>query len=172
MFKMAMREFKEQRHVFKTLKSPIGTLTLVANDDGLRGLLFENTTIRPEDAFRLIEEDSEHRVLKRAEQQLHEYFAGKRRTFDLPLVLEGTAFQKQVWQNLLDIPYGETVSYGQIAERLGDSRKARPVGGAVGSNPVGIIVPCHRVIGKDGSLTGFGGGLDVKVYLLEHEGRR
>lgn len=170
MFKMTMRGFKEKRHVFKAVQSPVGTLTLVANDDGLRGLLFENTTIRSEDAFRLLEENNDHEILRRTENQLDEYFIGKRRTFDLPLDLEGTAFQKQVWQNLLNIPYGETVSYGQIAERLGDPRKARPVGGAVGSNPVGIIVPCHRVIGKDGSLTGFGGGLDVKTYLLKHEG--
>lgn len=170
MFKMSRREFKEKRHVFKTVQSPIGTLTLVANDDGLRGLLFENTTIRSEDAFQLLEEDNGHEILMRTEHQLAEYFTGKRRDFDLPLVLKGTAFQKQVWQNLLDIPFGETVSYGQIAECLGDARKARPVGGAVGSNPVGIIVPCHRVIGKDGSLTGFGGGLGVKTYLLKHEG--
>lgn len=165
-----MREFKEKRHVFKTVQSPIGALTLVANDDGLRGLLFENTTIRSEDAFRLLEEDNGHEILMWTERQLNEYFTGKRRAFDLPLVLTGTAFQKQVWQKLLNIPYGGTVSYGQIAESLGDTRKARPVGGAVGSNPVGIVVPCHRVIGKDGSLTGFGGGLDVKTYLLKHEG--
>ncbi len=165
-----MREFRMKRHVFKTVPSPVGTLTLVASDDGLRGLLFENTTVLSGEAFRLLEEDKSHEILTRAEHQLEEYFTGRRRTFDLPLSLEGTAFQKQVWQSLLNIPYGEIVSYGQIAEDLGDARKARPVGGAVGSNPVGIIVPCHRVIGKDGSLTGFGGGLDVKTYLLKHEG--
>ncbi len=170
MFRMSKKEFGGNKPVFKAIKSPIGPLRLVATDQGLRGLLFAKTTIRSGDTFRLLKEDNGHKVLIRAEHQLREYFAGKRNAFDIPLVLEGTPFQRRVWQLLLEIPYGQTVSYGQIAERLGDFNKARPTGGAVGSNPVGIIVPCHRVIGKDGTLTGFGGGLDVKTYLLKLEG--
>ncbi len=172
MFRMSKKEWAEEKPVYKTIKSPIGPLRLVATGRGLRGLLFEKTTICTGDSFRLLKEDKGHEVLIRAEYQINEYFAGKRHAFDISLVLTGTPFQKQVWQCLLAIPYGETVSYGQIAERLGDVNKARPVGGAVGSNPIGIIVPCHRVIGKDGTLTGFGGGLDVKTHLLKLEGVR
>jgi methylated-DNA-[protein]-cysteine S-methyltransferase len=103
-------------------------------------------------------------------RQLAEYFRGTRRVFELPLALSGTPFQRSVWDQLLLIPYGHTTTYGELAARLGDSRLVRAVGGANGANPVAIIVPCHRVIGADGSLVGYGGGLDIKRALLEMEG--
>lgn len=108
-------------------------------------------------------------MLDRAERQLAEYFLGDRREFDLPLEPEGTEFQLSVWQVLRTIPYGETISYGEQARRLGDAKKARAVGGANGKNPLSIVVPCHRVIGASGALTGFGGGVDVKETLLRLE---
>jgi methylated-DNA-[protein]-cysteine S-methyltransferase len=107
-------------------------------------------------------------ILTSALQQLREYFAGERRQFDIDLDPGGTAFQRRVWETLLTIPYGQTISYGELARRLGGA--ARAIGGAVGANPLPIIIPCHRVIGADGSLTGYGGGLRMKVWLLRHEG--
>lgn len=169
MFKMDMTEIKSKRHVFKRVDSPVGTLTVVANDDGLRGLLFQKTTLFSEEAWTSLNEEPGHDIILRVEAQLSEYFEGTRRTFDIPLVIRGTPFQRRVWRRLQDIPYGRTVSYSEIGEGLGDIRKARPVGGAVGLNPIAIIIPCHRVIGKNGSLTGFGGGLDVKSFLLNLE---
>jgi methylated-DNA-[protein]-cysteine S-methyltransferase len=109
-------------------------------------------------------------VLDRAVSQLREYFSGRRRQFDLPLDFQGTAFQKQVWQALLTIPFGETRSYGQVATQVGRPKASRAVGAANGRNPIPIIAPCHRVIGASGRLTGFGGGLDVKARLLRLEG--
>lgn len=169
MFRMTTKEMREKRYIYKKIQSPVGPLTLVACNDGLCGLLFQNTTIRSEAAFKLLEHDDDHVILRLAEEQLSEYFNGLRRRFDIPMIPDGTSFQRRVWNLLLDIPYGETVSYGDIAARMGDPRKARPVGGAVGANPIGIIIPCHRVIGRDGSLTGFGGGLEVKTFLLNLE---
>ncbi len=110
-------------------------------------------------------------LLKECAIQLDEYFKGKRRIFDLPLKLDGSPFQKKVWKKLSDIPYGETVSYSDIAEEIGNPDAVRAVGGANNRNPVGLIIPCHRVIGKDGSLTGYGGGLWRKQWLLEHESK-
>ncbi len=116
-------------------------------------------------------EDTEHAVLKQTSQQLAEYFAGQRKRFDVPLDLAcGTAFQQSVWQALLAIPQGSTESYGDVSRRIGKPGAARAVGAAVGHNPVSIIVPCHRVMGSDGSLTGYGGGLDRKIALLRLEG--
>jgi methylated-DNA-[protein]-cysteine S-methyltransferase len=109
--------------------------------------------------------------LPEAVRQLREYFAGERRAFDLPLCLSGTDFQKLVWRQLTAIPFGETWSYGQLAKSLGNPSACRAVGLANGKNPIAIIVPCHRVIGADGTLTGFGGGLPRKEWLLTHEGR-
>jgi methylated-DNA-[protein]-cysteine S-methyltransferase len=109
--------------------------------------------------------------LPAAARQLKEYFAGKRREFDLPLRMEGTEFQQRVWRELTKIPFGETRSYGQLAKRLNNPNGSRAVGLANGRNPIAIIVPCHRVIGADGSLTGFGGGIDRKEWLLTHEGQ-
>lgn len=108
-------------------------------------------------------------LLKECAIQLDEYFNGKRRVFDLPLKLEGSHFQKEVWKKLANIPYGETVSYSDIAEEIGNPGAVRAVGGANNRNPAGLVIPCHRVIGKDGSLTGYGGGLWRKQWLLEHE---
>ena len=109
-------------------------------------------------------------VLERTKAQLDEYFAGRRQVFDLPLLPVGTGFQKSVWEALLEIPYGETRSYRQIAQRVGNERGVRAVAQAIGANGIGIIIPCHRVIGSDRSLTGFAGGLDVKKALLQLEG--
>ena len=109
-------------------------------------------------------------VLDRVESQLNEYFAGKRTTFDLPLEPSGTDFQLNVWELLRKIPYGVTTSYGELARRLGDPQASRAVGAANGANPIPIIVPCHRVVGSKGELTGFGGGIERKRWLLEHEG--
>jgi methylated-DNA-[protein]-cysteine S-methyltransferase len=142
--------------------TPIGPLGLVASDSALQSVWFDGARIRP---------DGSSAVLDEAERQLDAYFAGELVAFDLPLELNGTDFQRQCWLALGTIPYGQTVSYGEQARRLGlGSDKARAVGAANGQNPLPIVLPCHRVIGADGSLTGFGGGLHVKRFLLEHEG--
>jgi methylated-DNA-[protein]-cysteine S-methyltransferase len=142
--------------------TPIGPLGLIASDTALQGVVFDGGRIRP---------DGESPVLADAARQLEAYFDGDLIAFDLPLDLNGTDFQEQCWRALATIPYGQTVSYGEQARRLGlGSDKARAVGAANGANPLPIVLPCHRVIGADGSLTGFGGGLHVKRFLLEHEG--
>ena len=142
--------------------TPIGPLGLIASDAALQGVVFDGRTIRPEGKSPLLDE---------AASQLTAYFAGELVTFDLPLELNGTDFQRRCWLALATIPYGQTVSYGEQARRLGlGTEKARAVGAANGSNPLPLVLPCHRVIGADGSLTGFGGGLHVKRFLLEHEG--
>jgi methylated-DNA-[protein]-cysteine S-methyltransferase len=142
--------------------SPIGPLGLVASETGLRAVLFDGRGVRSEGASA---------VLAEAARQLHAYFAGELVSFDLPLELHGTDFDRRCWLALASIPYGQTVSYGEQARRLGlGSESARAVGAANGRNPLPIVLPCHRVVGADGSLTGFGGGLDVKRFLLEHEG--
>jgi methylated-DNA-[protein]-cysteine S-methyltransferase len=115
--------------------------------------------------------DAPHPVLHVAVTQLTEYFAGERTAFDLPLAPAGTAFQQQAWAALREIPFGATISYGEQAKRLGDANKSRAVGAANGQNPIPIVVPCHRVVGSTGKLTGFAGGLDTKAWLLEHEQR-
>ena len=142
--------------------SPIGPLGLIASDAGLRAVVFDGGRIRAE---------GKSPVLSQAMLQLDAYFEGELQTFDLPLELHGTEFQRRCWLALGSIPYGQTVSYGEQARRLGlGNDAARAVGAANGRNPLPIVLPCHRVIGADGSLTGFGGGLDVKRFLLEHEG--
>ena len=160
-----------KRYVFKTTGSPVGTLTLVGSDAGLAGILWPK-----ERAGRvrlpLDREDPRHPVLVDAERQLKEYFAGRRRTFSLTLDFAGTAFQKEVWNALLTIPFGETRSYGEIARQIGRPSAARAVGAANGRNPVSIVAPCHRVVGATGTLTGFAGGLEVKARLLALEGAR
>ena len=144
------------------LDTPIGPLGLVASDTGLRTVLFDGARIRSEGCSA---------VLAEAERQLDAYFAGELVRFDLPLELDGTDFQQRCWLALRSIPYGQTVSYGEQARRLGlGPDSARAVGAANGQNPLPIVLPCHRVIGANGSLTGFGGGLHVKRFLLEHEG--
>ena len=142
--------------------TPIGPLGLIASDVALQGVVFDGRRVRSEGSAPVLDE---------AARQLTAYFEGDLVTFDLPLELHGTEFQRQCWLALATIPYGQTVSYGEQARRLGlGSDKARAVGAANGSNPLPIVLPCHRVIGADGSLTGFGGGLQVKRFLLEHEG--
>jgi methylated-DNA-[protein]-cysteine S-methyltransferase len=159
-----------KRHVWKTVQSPVGRLTLVATDDGLAGILWENERPRRVRLHRDGRDDS-HPVLVETERQLEEYFAGRRRRFTLKLDLSGTPFQRQVWDALLTIPFGETRSYGAIARQIGRPRAVRAVGAANGRNPVSIVAPCHRVVGSTGALTGFAAGLDVKARLLALEGR-
>jgi methylated-DNA-[protein]-cysteine S-methyltransferase len=146
--------------------SPIGPLLLSGERDVLQGLFF-STGKKARGADASWERYDE--PFRRVKKQLAEYFDGKRRSFDVSLRPEGTKFQLAVLDALLEIPYGETRSYGQIAERIGNPKAVRAVGSANGSNPIAVIIPCHRVIGSDGNLTGFGGGLDSKRYLLELE---
>ena len=142
--------------------TPIGPVGLVASDTAVSAVLFDGRRVRAEGASPILDE---------AARQLRAYFAGDLVSFDLPLELHGTEFQRRCWLALATIPYGQTVSYGEQARRLGlGPEAARTVGAAIGQNPLPLVLPCHRVIGADGSLTGFGGGLDVKRYLLEHEG--
>jgi methylated-DNA-[protein]-cysteine S-methyltransferase len=151
------------------MDSPIGPLTLAGTGGALTGLYMDRQRYRPEtETFG----DRDDAPFAAAVTQLREYFAGRRTEFDLSLNLIGTPFQRQVWEALLTIPYGQTVSYGELADRLGRPRgAARAVGLANGHNPIGIIVPCHRVVGTDGGLTGYGGGLDRKRHLLDFERR-
>jgi methylated-DNA-[protein]-cysteine S-methyltransferase len=151
------------------LDSPIGTLTLAADDAGLRRIDFPPP--RPPPAGVDWQEGS-NPVLERACAQLREYFDGTRRTFELPLSPHGTPFQREVWTALAAIPYGDTWSYRDLAARVGRPAAMRAVGAANGRNPLPIVLPCHRVIGADGSLTGFGGGLPTKAFLLRLEGAR
>jgi methylated-DNA-[protein]-cysteine S-methyltransferase len=151
--------------------SPCGRLTLVAEGDALRGLYMHQQRHRPAD-LTFGERSAGAEIFDRTRAQLEEYFAGTRREFDLPLAFRGTPFQRAVWTALLDIPYGETASYGELAQLLGKPAAARAVGLANGKNPISIVVPCHRVIGSTGSLTGYGGGLERKEYLLGFERRR
>jgi methylated-DNA-[protein]-cysteine S-methyltransferase len=155
--------------VSKEVDSPVGALTLVASTDGLAAILWEN-----DDPARvrlsIIGADERNPILVATERQLGEYFAGRRTAFDLTLDFVGTEFQKQVWQALLTIPFGETRTYAQIARQIGNPTAVRAVGAANGKNPISIVAPCHRVIGSNGKLTGFAGGLDAKAYLLRLEG--
>ena len=145
------------------IDTPIGELTLVARDGALAGLHFAGYDPPAESV------EGTEPVLEAAAEQLREYFAGERTAFDLPLTLDGTPFQQQAWRALADIPYGETVSYGEQARRIGKPEAIRATGAANGRNPIAIVLPCHRVIGADGSLTGFGGGLETKRRLLDLE---
>ena len=154
--------------VFKTIRTPVGVLKLVASNDGLAAILWENDKPR---RFRLdlVAEDKKHPVLLETGRQLKEYFADRRTAFDLKLDFVGTEFQKKVWHALLTIPFGETRTYAQIAKQIGHPTAVRAVGAANGRNPISIVTPCHRVIGSTGKLTGFAGGLDAKAYLLRLE---
>jgi methylated-DNA-[protein]-cysteine S-methyltransferase len=150
-----------------TVDSPIGTITLVAEDDVLVEVHLPNES--PPGGTAQDAPPTEGSALGQAAAQLREYFAGERFEFDVPLAPRGTPFQLAAWQALRTIPYGETVSYGEQARRLGDRNLARAVGAANGRNPLPIIVPCHRVVGANGHLTGFGGGIECKAWLLDHE---
>ena len=152
-----------------TMDSPVGTLTLTAVDGRLTGLHMDGQRHAPTTSADWERDDS---GLAAIVEQLEAYFAGSREAFEVDLDLAGTEFQRAVWAGLLEIPYGETMSYGELARRVGRPGASRAVGLANGRNPVAIIVPCHRVIGANGTLTGYGGGLDRKVWLLEHERSR
>jgi methylated-DNA-[protein]-cysteine S-methyltransferase len=147
------------------MKSPIGKLTLVSEGDALVGVYMESYEPSPA-------ERRPSPVLERAATQLREYFAGTRETFDLELKPRGTEFQRAVWSALAEIPFGQTVSYAHVAKRIGRPGAVRAVGAANGQNPIALIIPCHRVVGSDGSLTGYGGGLPRKKWLLAHESRQ
>jgi len=148
---------------FDTLPTPVGVLSLEADETGLTAIHFPGRS--PDEPKSSNTSD----LLAEAARELQAYFEGRLTAFSVPLNWRGTPFQKTVWRALMDIPYGETVSYGDIARAIGRPKSARPVGGAVGRNPLPIIVPCHRVIGSDQSLTGFTGGIDIKVALLKQE---
>jgi methylated-DNA-[protein]-cysteine S-methyltransferase len=145
---------------YSYLSTPLGLVEIGASETAIVSLFFCSEKEH---------EEADTPLLERASQQIREYFAGSRTEFDLPLSLAGTPFQVSVWQALQNIPYGRTVSYGQVAQIIGRPKAVRAVGAANGQNPVSIIVPCHRVVGADGSLIGYGGGLDRKEWLLDHE---
>ena len=152
-----------------TYEAPFGELTVVGSDLGIRYVMFNNDA-HPKPLERLHISDTEiHDSVNDAITQLQEYCDGSRRDFDLPLDLQGTEFQVAAWRALADIPYGHTASYGQQAASIGRPKAVRAIGGANGRNPVAIVLPCHRIVGADGSLTGFGGGIAVKKWLLDHE---
>jgi methylated-DNA-[protein]-cysteine S-methyltransferase len=177
---------RRPRHLRRAVASPLGTLTLVADSDALVELILPVGATAAAGLLgveggvsRGARDDHEAdwgaaaaAILAAAAAQLGEYFDGRRRRFDVPLRLEGTPFQRSVWTALPDIPYGGTVSYAELAERIGRPGAARATGRAVGQNPIAVIVPCHRVIGSDGGLTGYAGGLPAKRSLLRLEGAR
>ena len=146
------------------MPSPIGDLLTVADEDAVKEIYFPSKNMQPHTSWR---EGSP--LLTRVARQFKEYFAGKRKQFDLPLAPDGTEFQQAVWQELVRIEYGKTISYSELARRIKRPRAVRAVGAANGANPIPVVIPCHRVIGKNGTLTGFGGGLPVKQQLLELE---
>lgn len=158
------------RHEYTLMPSPVGELTLVARQGRLGAILWETERANRVRLGELVEANH-NPVLVEAERQLTEYFAGTRSQFELELDFVGTDFQKQVWQALLTIPFGETRSYSQIAQQIGNPKAVRAVGAANGRNPISIIAPCHRVVGASGGLTGFAGGLEAKQYLLTLEDR-
>ncbi|NVJ23394.1 methylated-DNA--[protein]-cysteine S-methyltransferase [Myxococcus sp. AM011] len=153
---------------YRHIESPVGALLIAGNDAGLRTIEFH----APRHPMRRGEDwhEGDHAVLRDTQKQLDEYFAGKRRGFELPLAPQGTQFQRQVWSELANIPFGGTISYAELALRVDRPTATRAVGAANGRNPIPIVLPCHRVIGANGSLTGFGGGLPTKQFLLRLEG--
>jgi len=159
---------KNTNYYYKVMPSAVGKLKLIATDKGLAAVLWENdkpSRVR----FGTLVEDAEHPILVEAERQLAEYLDGRRKSFSVKLDPAGTEFQNRVWDALRTIPFGETRSYGQIARQTGNAKAVRAVGAATGRNPISVIVPCHRVIGASGDLTGFAGGLDLKKRLLALE---
>ena len=152
---------------YSYIHTPVGTLLLAGTEDAVVRILFSQKghPAQPQSDWVL----SPTRALNEAARQLQEYFTGQRRVFSLPLAPQGTAFQRMVWLKLQEIPYGERISYGELARHMGNPKACRAVGAANGANPLPIVVPCHRVVGSNGSLTGFGGGLPVKKLLLELE---
>lgn len=156
---------------YKIIHSPVGKLKLVAGDKALVAVLWGSDS--PERVpFDALVKQTAHPILTKTERQLREYFAGKRKSFSVALDLRGTSFQQSVWEALLAIPFGETRSYGDLARKLGNPQAARAVGAASGRNPLSIIVPCHRLVGSTGKLTGFAGGLEAKSRLLAIESKK
>jgi methylated-DNA-[protein]-cysteine S-methyltransferase len=151
---------------YRNIDSPIGALLIAGDSAGLRFVLFSGGRDRMEPRP---EWEPDRGLLRESLRQLSAYFAGKLRDFDLPVAPEGTPFQRQVWNQLQRIPYGETISYGELARRIGNPKAVRAVGLANGANPISIVIPCHRVIGSNGSLVGYGGGLPIKQALLSLE---
>ena len=153
----------------RTCEAPFGVVTVIGSNFGIRFVMFSNDA-HPKPLEKLHISDTDiHDSVNDAVTQLDEYFAGSRRDFELPLDLQGTEFQVAAWNALVEIPYGRTASYGQQAASIGRPKAVRAIGGANGRNPVAIVLPCHRIVGADGSLTGFGGGIEVKKWLLDHE---
>jgi methylated-DNA-[protein]-cysteine S-methyltransferase len=163
-----MTRVQPKRYFFKEIDSPVGRLKLVGSDRGLAAILWKNENPRWVRLGHVVPEEH-HPVLLKTEHQLREYFAGRRKRFDLDLDFTGTPFQGRVWQALLTIPYGETRTYTEIARQIDAPTATRAVGAANGRNPISIVVPCHRVLGSTGKLTGFAGGLEAKAYLLTLE---
>ena len=154
---------------YKEVESPVGKLKLVASANALVAILWERE--RPNRIkLAMAKSDPQQPILLETERQLEEYFAGTRNEFNLPLEPAGTEFQKKVWRALREIPFGQTRSYLDLAKSIGSAKAVRAVGAANGKNPLSIVVPCHRVVGANGTLTGFAGGLEVKAKLLAHEG--
>ena len=164
---LAAHKLESQALVYQDMESPVGRLRLIESGESLVGIWFESGRDAARNPATMLNKPSG--LLVRVRCQLEEYFAGLRREFDLPLSPAGTDFQLRVWRRLIQIPYGETTTYGALAADLGNPNASRAVGLANGSNPIPIVIPCHRVIGADGTLTGFGGGLPVKSALLELE---
>jgi len=153
---------------YDTYESPHGDMLLLADDDEITGVFFDHQKHLPkrQDDWR---HDPQHRVLAQAKRELTEYFAGRRKRFQVSLEPRGTEFQRAVWKAISTVGFGETITYAELAERAGHPGSARAVGAATGRNPIGIIVPCHRIMGSDGDLTGYAGGLERKRALLELE---
>ena len=157
--------------VYDIIPSPAGHLLLLATDYGLQAVLWQHELESSlcDYYLKTIHQSPTQQIIMQANEQLTQYFNGTRKHFSIPLSMNGTAFQKQAWNVLLTIPFASTVSYGEQAKQLGNKNKARAVGMANNLNPISIIIPCHRVIGSNGSLVGFGGGLEAKAWLLHHE---
>lgn len=161
----------DKNYYFKEIKTPVGKLRLIASDEGLSAILWENDNPKRVQLLPQLP-DKENKFIAQTEKELNEYFQGTRNTFNIKLDFKGTDFQKQVWSILLKIPYGETRTYGEIANQIKRPKAARAVGAANGKNPISIIAACHRVIGANGNLTGFAGGLENKAYLLKLEANK
>ena len=149
-------------------ESPYGQMLLVADDAGLAGVYFDGQKYLPTVASQW-RRDAQHATLRQAKRELAEYFAGKRKRFELKLAPAGTPFQRSVWKAISNVEFGQTITYGELAERSGCPGSARAAGAATGRNPIGIVVPCHRIVGANGSLTGYAGGLERKRALLALE---
>ena len=156
------------KYYYTEMQSPVGDLTIVSDNENLCAIYWKGQE-PDKKKFPQLEKNDGDRILKKTVKQLTRYFTGRRVEFDMPLRLEGTDFQKQVWSLLPSVKYGQTASYGDIAKMINRPRAVRAVGSAISKNPISIIIPCHRVIGSNGQLTGFAGGLDTKEYLLNLE---